>query len=171
MSILVNDKCEGVMMTTTKNQVLKIARVTTEAEASKLADLYISYYKKLRLTKDSFLKRWKVVNSHENYYIFTACLEMCDKPVGFMNFTIIPSIFWAPSLARIDSVYVVDDNGRESEITDALFEQALLTMKQHKVSIVIGVSCSTYDQELRILNSKLTNDDNPEKKFFIRSIT
>jgi hypothetical protein len=163
-------KESGGIMSVNTNQEIKIKRVTTEAEASKVALLYISYYKRVPLTNEEFLKRWKFANSHENYYMLAAYLGTVTDPVGFIDFAIVPSIFGAPSLARIDSTHI-KDQPREKEILDALFDQALSIMKQHEVSKVIAVSCSNYEQEVRLLTNKLAVDDNPMKTFFFKAVS
>ncbi len=153
------------------NPEIKVKRVITETEASKIADLYIPYYKRANLTKEIFLKRWQFASSHDNYYMLAAYLGADnDAPVGFMDFSIIPSIFWAPSLARLDSMHIKNEAG-EKEIADALFDHALSIMKKHEVSKVIAVSCANYEQEVRLLTNKLTIDDNPTKTFFFKAIS
>lgn len=151
-------------------QEIKIKRVTSETEVSKVALLYIPYYKRVHLTNEEFLKRWRFASSQENYYMLAAYLGTDNDPVGFIDFAIVPSVFWAPSLARIDSTYIKDQS-REKEILDALFDHALSIMKQHEVSKAIAVSCSNYEQEIRLLTSKLAVDDNPMKTFFFKTIS
>lgn len=147
---------------------LRVVRVETEEEALKLSDLYISYYKERSLTRGSFLTRWKLANSLGNYYLYTAYFNNNEEPSGFIAYTIVPSIFWAPSLIRIDSIYI-KDKLKENEIMDALFDEILTVMKAHNVTMISAASCSSYEQEIRILTKKLPIDNNPKKTFFTQT--
>jgi hypothetical protein len=88
--------------------------------------------------------------------------QNCD-----IDFSIIPSIFWAPCIARIDSFYVMDAVGVES-IAQTLFKQALEVMESHKISKIIAVSCEKYERELNLLTQVMSKDDKPTKHFFVR---
>lgn len=146
-------------------KTIKNKRIITEQDAHNIADLYITYYKQINLTKENFLMRWSLANKFENHFLYAAYLDTDGDPLGFIDFSIIASIFWSPSLIRIDSIYI-KDIVEENEILDSLFDTVLLTAKTHNVSMISGASCFSYEQEVRILKKKIPIDNNPNKAFF-----
>jgi hypothetical protein len=147
-------------------QTITVEEVSTRQHATTIFPLYSVYYKRVSLTEEAFLDRWQTAHQSTTYHMLATYLPHEDKPQGFIDFSIIPSIFWGPSLARIDSVYV-HNQSLEKEISDALFDHALQIMGGYSISKVIAVSCSNYEQEVRILSRRLQVDNNPSKTFFM----
>ena|GEM_PF-4705994 len=144
-----------------------IQRVTTHEQAHAIAPLYCAYYQRVALTIEDFVEKWSVAQHDPRYYFLAAYQGIDQKPCGFIDFSIIPSIFWAPCVARIDSFYVMDAVEVES-IAQTLFEQALEIMDRHKISKIIAVSCDKYEREASLLSQVMSKDDKPTKHFFVR---
>ena len=141
-----------------------VKEIKTVEQAREIAPLYVSYYKRQPIDEASFLERWQLANAKGNYHMIAA--YSLDTPQGFIDFSIIPSIFWEPSLARIDSVFVHNPD-LENDISEALFQKAFEVMGQSQVSKVIAVSCANYQQEVRLLTKHLKIDDDPSKTQFM----
>lgn len=144
-----------------------VRQITTEREALKIADIYIPYYKRVMLTKEAFLERWRSAQALNGFYMLGAYDEESDAPIGFIDFSIFPSIFWSPTIARIDSAHVIDTY-METDLIDALFKAAYQIMNEWKVSKIIAVTCAKYPKEARLLNKELPLDANPDKYFYMK---
>ena len=150
---------------------IKIEKVKSKDDALKVSDLYIQYYKQNQLTKQSFLKRWKSLCLDINYYMFLAFLNEDVEPTGFIAFSNIPSLFWAPSLIRIDSIYVKEMNDvKEQDVVQALFDKLFFIAKEINTRMICAVTCSVYKNELKFLSKYLSPDDTSMKNFFIKVI-
>ena len=144
-----------------------IQRVTTHEQAYAIAPLYCAYYQRVALTIEDFVERWSAAQKDPRYYFLAAYQGIDQTPCGFIDFSIIPSIFWAPCVARIDSFYVMDTVEVEP-IAQSLFKQALEIMESHKISKIIAVSCDKYERELNLLTQVMAKDDKTTKHFFVR---
>lgn len=156
---------EKSLIPSTSKTTITIKEVATKEQALTIAPLYQVYYKKMLISEHDFIKHWQHAKAHPGYHMLAAYNATNTQPQGFIDFCLIPSIYWAPCVARIESTFIAHQ-ALEQPIAHALFEQAFKIMKKHNASKVIAVSCTKYEQEVRVLADHLDYDNNPTKTFF-----
>lgn len=141
-----------------------IKEIVTTEQALQIAPLYRSYYQRKELSDEEFIERWERAHSFSQYCMLAAYYQ--GQAIGFIDFAFVPSIYWAPCIARIDSIYATATGEAELVVIELLFQQALERIKSGRASKIIALSCAKYEQEIQAWMRHLLPDNNPTKSFF-----